>query len=637
MSTPASSGTAQAKKVRTAPTGKHSGATSKQRTRKRLPSLHEMPFDIFLEILLQLDAKAMINLARTNKDTRKAVVNNTMDKVIWKHVREECGAIDPPPGWSEAKWICFLFTSSCFSCGKANATTDFFILKRLCNPCKKAGLTSRRTVSPDVWAVPGDDVVHSNEDYVLHTPFPQSTRKGPDRDTYYWTDDLQHTLSEWRALYATESVKVPKGIQELRDFKREKVAHVSAVQKEAELQEQRKKNLAMNKGLLVARKRFADLGTHLQDDIESAINMKTAGISGSAATEVTNRTWKTRRTKLEPSVINARDTRIKGIRQIRMNKILGLWNSWVALLPLPAFERLAYPTSRDIWQLPEVTLLREVDWDAEPNDDAYQAISNDFPNIASSFVSSRRAQLESMVPGRGPVSGSLGTRNFIPLGTLSIGDTAVVGWKSLSVCQCYEPEPEAAAGIPKPEERSVLPAFNPVLSDVARSLRFVCNTCATRALTDITDDPMDEIVVVEARAPGSRPVEVFDWRNALHHARRCGGGRFEKRMELEFDLGPHDVDVPSFRRLSDLKLPASDIVNVRGQKDSEHLVPPDRLGKWFCNHCVRRTSGMRQDDVIYHLKFTHMIPSPVFDEDYFANPFRPNFWVDCCHVWVKLT
>jgi hypothetical protein len=77
-------------------------------------------------------------------------------------------------------------------------------------------------------------------------------------------------------------------------------------------------------------------------------------------------------------------------------------------------------------------------------------------------------------------------------------------------------------------------------------------------------------------------------------------------MELEFDLGPHDVDVPSFRRLSDLKLPASDIVNVRGQKDREHLVPPDRLGKWFCNHCVRRTSGMRQDDVIYHLKFTYV-------------------------------
>jgi hypothetical protein len=127
-------------------------------------------------------------------------------------------------------------------------------------------------------------------------------------------------------------------------------------------------------------------------------------------------------------------------------------------------------------------------------------------------------------------------RDITAPGTLSIGDAAVVGRKSLSVCQCYEPEPEAAAGIPTPEERSVLPAFNPVLSDVARSLvhlceldpneatpgdmdhvdeRFVCNTCATRAFIDITDDPMDEIVVVEARAPGSRPVEVFDWKNAV--------------------------------------------------------------------------------------------------------------------------
>lgn len=278
--------------------------------------------------------------------------------------------------------------------------------------------------------------------------------------------------------------------------------------------------------------------------------------------------WKTWRKKLEPSVINARDTRIKGIRQERMNKILGLWNSWVALLPPLAFERLAYPTSRDIWQLPEVTLLREADWDAEPNEDAYQAISNDFPNIASSFVSSRRAQLESMVPACNPVTQSLDilelatsvftapkeiSAKFIPPGTLAIGDAAIVGWKSLSVCQCYEPEPEAAADIPTPEVRSVLPVFNPVLSDVACSLvhlceldpneatpgdtdcfdeRFVCNTCATRALTDITDDPMDEIVVVEARAPGSRPVEVFGWRNAVSLALFF----FNRTCWLSFDV-----------------------------------------------------------------------------------------------------
>ena len=113
---------------------------------------------------MQIDAKALLNLARTNKDTRRALINETMDKAVWKGAREDCGAIEPPPGWSEAKWVCFLFTSFCFvctfpflhgspfgtdpttpqplspqSCGKANATTDFFILKRLCNPCKKAG------------------------------------------------------------------------------------------------------------------------------------------------------------------------------------------------------------------------------------------------------------------------------------------------------------------------------------------------------------------------------------------------------------------------------------------------------------------------------------------------------------------
>lgn len=53
-------------------------------------------------------------MSRASKDFRKALVNETMNRVIWKVKREESGAPAPPSDFSEAKWVAFLFNSFCF-------------------------------------------------------------------------------------------------------------------------------------------------------------------------------------------------------------------------------------------------------------------------------------------------------------------------------------------------------------------------------------------------------------------------------------------------------------------------------------------------------------------------------------------
>jgi hypothetical protein len=233
-----------------------------------------------------------------------------------------------------------------------------------------------------------------------------------------------------------------------------------------------------------------------------------------------------------------------------MSKILDQWDSWVASQPLPAFERLAYPDPRDIWHLSQVTSIREADVETEPGESVYQAIFNDFSTIASSFVADKRTQLQDLVPdcgwrakGLDPLelatsvftapkemaAGSCGS------GTFAIRDSAVVGWKSLSICQCTEPAPETADDMPAVGERTILPEFNSLLSKVARSLvrlcgldpaeatiedmdradeRFVCCACE-KTLLRHADNPANELVVTDAHASGAITLAIYSWKNAV--------------------------------------------------------------------------------------------------------------------------
>jgi hypothetical protein len=76
-------------------------------------------------------------------------------------------------------------------------------------------------------------------------------------------------------------------------------------------------------------------------------------------------------------------------------------------------------------------------------------------------------------------------------------------------------------------------------------------------------------------------------------------------MLFEFDLGPRDVNIPSFRKVSDLRIPSKDLVNAEEQKNGDHRKSLTRPERWFCGHCVRRI-GMGQDEVSSHLKYAYV-------------------------------
>ena len=121
-------------------------------------------------------------------------------------------------------------------------------------------------------------------------------------------------------------------------------------------------------------------------------------------------------------------------------------------------------------------------------------------------------------------------------GIFSIGSAAVIGWKSFSVCQCIDTAVgETRADLPEWSERTVLPTFNPALSEVVRSLvvlcgldptkatiddmdrvneRFVCCAC-TRNLLDLVDSGSGRLAVAKEGTPHSHPIVVLSWRNAV--------------------------------------------------------------------------------------------------------------------------
>ncbi|KAJ3542039.1 hypothetical protein NMY22_g3655 [Coprinellus aureogranulatus] len=661
--------TKSAKKARTAQAGQRVGSRSKQKTKKRLPSLHEMPFDIFLEILLQVDPKGLINLARTNKDTRRALVNSNMDKLLWKRIREDSEALDPPPGWSEAKWIGFLFVTFCQSCGKGNATIDFFILKRLCIPCKKSGCVEDETFCSTV----GKGLMEVS--YMN----PESIRKGRDEEDYfYYWSDVNKTLAEWKSLCANVKTGVPNALSELQIFGRSKLIMLNAgpmMRWEAALQERRKQNLSSNKENLVAgiRQRFAKLGLYKTEDIYNAINMKTTGICGSASSEVTDRTWKTWRAKLEPSVTEVRDARIRSIRSQRMSKIISQWSAWKESLPLPTIELLAYPQSRDLWYHPEVTAIREMAPEVVVEDGFYQSIVDDFPNIASKFISSKRDKLRAKVPrldnptkahSQDPLE--LATSVFTAPkgrdvrscghGTLSIADHAVIGWKALSLALCTTIDSPTKPDIPTPGQKSALPTFNHGLSRAASSLvrlcgldpatttkdemdganeRFICSTCAREPLTH-ADDPSVNLSAAIASSVEPSPMifDVYDWKDALAHARTCGDNRSE--LEKLVRPGALDQHIPSFRKLGDLRIPGlRELVDADEEADRNNSLFARFSSDWYCNHCLK-CQGHGQDAIYEHLRDVHKIQDPVMDTDCFTDPVSPHRFIGPSTISVTL-
>ncbi|KAF8901923.1 hypothetical protein CPB84DRAFT_912076 [Gymnopilus junonius] len=105
--------------------------------KKTLNLLPKMPLDVLFEIFSHLDPRDVINLTRTNRLFRDALLSPNAT-TVWKVVRAQYNAPDPLGNISEARWAELLFGRACQGCGTQRfPDTDFLIRRRYCKACKK--------------------------------------------------------------------------------------------------------------------------------------------------------------------------------------------------------------------------------------------------------------------------------------------------------------------------------------------------------------------------------------------------------------------------------------------------------------------------------------------------------------------
>ncbi|KAJ3547313.1 hypothetical protein NMY22_g1703 [Coprinellus aureogranulatus] len=192
-------------------------------------------------------------------------------------------------------------------------------------------------------------------------------------------------------------------------------------------------------------------------------------------------------------------------------------------------------------------------------------------------------------------------------GTLSIADHAVIGWKALSLALCTTIDSPTKLDMPTPGQKSVLPTFNHGLSKAASSLvrlcgldpatttkdemdganeRFICSTCAREPLTH-ADDPSVNLSAAIASSVEPSPMifDVYDWKDALAHARTCGDNRSE--LEKLVRPGALDQHIPSFRKLGDLRIPGlRELVTRESEIAIIHSLPGSRLSRLHFSELV---------------------------------------------------
>ncbi|EAU81970.1 hypothetical protein CC1G_09156 [Coprinopsis cinerea okayama7 len=86
--------------------------------------LRDVPFDILEQIFSHLSPMDLVNLARTSKHLRAALLNKGQSLVLWRTVLEQVpGLPRRPEDVSEPAWAEFLFGRTCQICGRQSLTT----------------------------------------------------------------------------------------------------------------------------------------------------------------------------------------------------------------------------------------------------------------------------------------------------------------------------------------------------------------------------------------------------------------------------------------------------------------------------------------------------------------------------------
>ncbi|KAF8503939.1 hypothetical protein BU17DRAFT_101596 [Hysterangium stoloniferum] len=109
----------------------------------KLAKLLEMPMDIFYEVCSHVEPVDLLHVARTSKHFHTMLMSRE-SKPLWRAARSNCvGLPDCPSDISEATYARLLFEKDCHEClAPRTLKVDFVLRSRLCRLCRKLLLVS---------------------------------------------------------------------------------------------------------------------------------------------------------------------------------------------------------------------------------------------------------------------------------------------------------------------------------------------------------------------------------------------------------------------------------------------------------------------------------------------------------------
>ncbi|KAF6743368.1 hypothetical protein DFP72DRAFT_933426 [Ephemerocybe angulata] len=493
-----------------------------ERGRKDLSLLPELPLDILLQIFLLLDPEDLLQVMVANKDFYRTLVRPPLN-IVWKLKREEYNAPEPAPGFTEAKWMAFLFNSECCVCGALYSGVEFFLLKRICRGCRKEHYLSREDFGRNF---PDSDIALL--DFVPCSYYGTQSEIWGGNEPYYWEHDVQETETAWKSLQKGISSKKRGAPKRLEAFKKERREFIDKIKKAADSSNEWASYLREERVETLRTAGTASFSTDLQiSQTEVRIPL------------IISPVFETLKEKYEKSIVKGRDERLRRLKikatYTRCNILAKAWHSWLSLSTAPTSETLTYPRTHDLFHLPEVKAILDLDPSIPVTTKDFQPIIDDFPNIISRFIAKRTEDLTKQLPrsnykkDSSPHPLKLATSVFCKPSNLSPkreygygqGEQGEVhiGWDMLSTCHFSASENKKDVLL-----SSRLPGYSDILSQHARML--VEDVCGFDPYTTTAKqmDAHDERFYCELCQEsndltrffgGPWEIESFTWRSAV--------------------------------------------------------------------------------------------------------------------------
>ncbi|KAJ3539048.1 hypothetical protein NMY22_g4914 [Coprinellus aureogranulatus] len=605
-----------------------------------------LPVELLIEIMLLLEPKDLLTMARANKLFRRALVNDRRDIDVWRVKRKEFDAPDPPPGCAPQFVSMVTALNAVHSAGlrrlqQRKVGSQFYRLRGSAN--RQSSYIADEDLNSDLDKTILDGVPYTTgafcspirhvvqmSDHLLCEDGP-STKDDTDL-VYRWKDEVDEVASRWYMYEEMYEDGTPGAMEEFVAWWNERLEYVqwldlndhACTQWAEALKEKRSQDRSYINEIRVetVRRHFYDLGYEMAD-VDAVVHL-------AMRTSVARRTGL--HPEVEPQIILAGDTRRYSLKldlvETRMVLLRALWRHWLASLDLATSEELRYPPEWYLAEHPLLTPILEAGPEVPVTPEIMEFVLDHLPGIAQDYDDLRREELVEQLPSssyanRLELATSVFTPppNAYPESHNEGRHGLVIGWKMHSMCHGWEPEEEGDRFGFEVEMHSV-GQFHEDLSELARSLVLTCGR-DPRTYTAARMDRLDkrflcrECMDSELKEQlGQRhlggnvrrtpiQVKVFTWRAALSHAWK---EHEDEIGQLVFTV----LDDPVLLRMA------------RGREEHLREERGRHLAAWYCNHCAGPNDGEAASEraVRAHLARSHGIGNPGDGDIAFSELYR---------------